>query len=108
VFGLFTNVTLAQQMEFIKGADGSVLDEVGQSGGKYFDNGEEKNALKQRCLSAAVEKQLSTAFRNNPFDSGRRFLFNPNLPVIIVLFSVLSPYLVCQQVTSRLLIQSVS
>ncbi len=45
VFGLFTNVIHAQQLEFIKGADGSVLDEVEQSGGKYYEKGVEKDAL---------------------------------------------------------------
>jgi len=43
--GLSVQTIQAQQMEFIKGADGSVLDEVEQSGGKYYDNGVEKDAL---------------------------------------------------------------
>ena len=34
----------AQQTEFLKGADGSVLDQAEQSGGIYFVNGEEKDA----------------------------------------------------------------
>ncbi|NOX86222.1 MAG: cellulase family glycosylhydrolase [Chlorobi bacterium] len=45
VFGLTANILLAQQIEFIKGADGSVLDEVEQSGGIYFEDGIEKEAL---------------------------------------------------------------
>lgn len=35
----------AQQSDFIKGTDGSVLDEVEQSGGKYYENGVETDAL---------------------------------------------------------------
>ena len=62
LFFIITQSLFAQQAVFIKGADGSVLDEVEQNGGKYFEKGVEKDAL--------------TIFRNNGFNTLRLKLWH--------------------------------
>jgi arabinogalactan endo-1,4-beta-galactosidase len=44
-FLILQNNLLSQENSFIKGVDGSVLDEVEQSGGLYYDDGVETDAL---------------------------------------------------------------